>query len=67
MHKEVREIAAKLREQGWRIEEARRGGHAKAFSPDGVTIVVLPGTPGGGRWKQNLISDLKKGGFDPDA
>jgi hypothetical protein len=66
-NKEIREITHKLIEQGWRIEEAKRGGHAKAFSPDGQTIVALPSTPGGGRWKQNLIAQLRRGGFDPDA
>lgn len=65
MHKEVRELVRQLERQGWRVEHGK--GHSKAFSPDGRTIVVLPLTPGGGRWKQNLIAQLRRGGFDPDA
>lgn len=64
--KEIREIKKQLAAQGWRVEETKRG-HALAYSPDGITIVTLPGTPGRGRWKQNLISELRKGGFDPNA
>ena len=63
MHKEIREIIRQLERQGWEI--VYRKGHPLAKSPDGSTIVSLPTTPGEGRWKQNLISDLRKGGFDP--
>lgn len=63
MHKEVKEIAAKLREQGWRIEEGAK--HSMAYPPDpSKRPVGLPGTPGRGRWKQNLIADLRRSGAD---
>jgi hypothetical protein len=63
MNKEVREIVAKLIEQGWRIEEGTK--HGKAYPPDpSQPAVILPGTPGGGRWKQNLISQLRRSGAD---
>ena len=63
MDKEVREIAEKLVKQGWRIEEGSK--HAKAYPPDPTkSVVILPGTPGKGRWKQNLISQLRRSGAD---
>jgi hypothetical protein len=60
--KEVREILKKAEKQGWRIDQGKE--HTKAYSPDGVTIVAVANTPGGGRWKQNLIAELKRGGFE---
>jgi hypothetical protein len=63
MHKEVREIADKLAEQGWRIEDGSK--HIKAFPPDPTkAMVTLPTSPGRGRWKQNLISQLRRSGAD---
>jgi hypothetical protein len=61
--KEIREIVRKLIRQGWRVEWAPKRQHGMAYSPDGVTIVVLPSTPGGGRWKQNLLTALRRGGY----
>ena len=63
MHKEVREIADKLTEQGWTISEIRGGGHQMACPPDkSKRCVPLPSTPGRGRWKQNLESQLRRSG-----
>ena len=61
MHKEVREIAAKLEAQGWKIDHTKV--HPMACPPDtSPPCVPLPTTPGGGRWKQNLISRLRRSG-----
>ncbi len=61
--KEVREILAKLEAQGWRIDD---GGHyVRAYPPDKTKRAVsIPGTPGGGRWRQNLIAALRRSGAD---
>lgn len=61
---EVRELVRDLERQGWRVE-ARKGGHLVAYSPDGKTMVTLPSTPGDRRWRQNAISQLRRGGYDP--
>lgn len=62
MHKEVREIVDKLLAQGWTVEPDG-GGHYKATPPDKTKrIVTLPSTPGKGRWKQNLTSQLRRSG-----
>lgn len=61
MHKEVREIAAKLEEQGWTIDWQAK--HPKACPPDKTKpCVPLPSTPGRGRWKQNLVAQLRRSG-----
>lgn len=63
MNKEIREITVKLEKQGWRIEQATK--HIKAWPPDpNMPMVMLPTTPGRGRWKQNLISQLRRSGAD---
>lgn len=64
MHKEIREIVSKLEEQGWEVRSGN-GGYDFAFPPDKTKrSVKLPSTPGGSRWKQNLISVLKRAGAD---
>lgn len=61
MHKEVKEIIAKLEAQGWRIDESGR--HPMACPPDkSKPCVTLPATPSGPRWKKNLISQLRRSG-----
>lgn len=61
MHKEVREIAAQLEAQGWRIDYQKV--HPLACPPDTTKpCVALPTTPGRGRWKQNLIAQLRRSG-----
>lgn len=63
MHKEVKEIAEKLERQGWRIDDSKT--HPMACPPDKTKpCVPLPTTPGRGRWKQNLISSLRRSGAD---
>lgn len=44
-NKEIREITQQLAAQGWRIEEPKRGGHAKAFSPDDTRSSSCPAPP----------------------
>ena len=65
MNKEVRELVADLIRQGWDVKPTKSG-HFRAYSPDGKTIVTLPGTPSDHRWRQNAIRDLRRGGYDPD-
>lgn len=64
MRKDVRELVEELRHQGWRVEPGTSG-KLICKSPDGVTIVVLHGTPSDFRWRRNAISQLKRGGFKP--
>lgn len=64
MADDLKAIRKELVAQGWRLEDARRGGHTKAFPPDkSMPMVTLPSTPGGGRWLQNLLSQLRRSGF----
>jgi hypothetical protein len=63
--KETANLIRKLREQGWRVEETRHG--YMAYSPDRVTKVLLHKTPSDHRALKNALSELKRGGFDPNA
>jgi hypothetical protein len=63
MAEDIKQIRWALIEQGWRIE-SRKGGHDMAFPPDPTKRpVVLPGTPGGGRWRENPLAQLRRSGF----
>jgi hypothetical protein len=63
MHKEVKEIARKLERQGWTIKPGTK--HDLACPPDkDKPCVPLPGSPGRGRWKENLVAQLRRSGAD---
>lgn len=63
-HKEIREIISQIKKAnpGFTIEPTK-GGHYKVKNESGGTVYSLPGTPGGGRWKANLLGDLKRKGL----
>lgn len=64
MAHDLKRIRKALIEQQWRIEPGRRGNHDMAYPPDRTKPgVPLPGTPGGPRWQQNLIAQLRRSGF----
>lgn len=63
--KETKNLIRKLQAQGWRLKEIKAGW--MAYSPDGVTKVTIHKTPSDHRAWGNMISLLRKGGFDPDA
>jgi hypothetical protein len=64
MRKDVRDLLDELTQQGWRTDPGKSG-KVICRSPDGVTIVVIHGTPSDHRWRQNAVSQLKKGGYRP--
>lgn len=61
MDKEVKALIKGLEKRGYYV--TRNKGHYKLRSPDGNYLVSLPASPGRGRWKQNLISILRKEGL----
>jgi predicted RNA binding protein YcfA (HicA-like mRNA interferase family) len=62
MHKEVREIVKLIEANGYTVEPSGAG-HFIIRNAAGKRVWALPGTPGRGRWKQNLLSDLRKRGI----
>jgi len=61
MHKDIRKIARQLEAQGWTIRWDHV--HPMACPPDKtIPCVPLPTTPSGGRWRQNLIAQLRRHG-----
>lgn len=64
MAKDIDQIRKALIAQGWRIEKARGTGYDRAYPPDtSKPPARLPSTPGGGRWRENLIAQLRRSGF----
>jgi hypothetical protein len=59
---ELRKLLDHARDQGWRIEG---GGskHWKCYSPDGKTIVVLPGSASDHRSLKNARAVLRRSGL----
>lgn len=62
MHKEVKEIVRLIEANGYTVRQ-EKGGHLIVRNADGNRVAALPSTPGRGRWKQNLISELKRKGI----
>ena len=60
--KEVRELLAKLKAQGWRVEPTKRG-HFAAYAPSGRGIVHIAGTPGDVRSLKKTVSQLRRFGY----
>ena len=64
MARDIDQITQALEDQGWRLGPPRRSGHRMAYPSDKTkSPVLLPGTPGGGRWKENLVAQLRRSGF----
>lgn len=63
-HKEIREIEKMILQKnpGFTIESSGSG-HRKVKNATGGTVYTLPSTPGRGRWKQNLLSELRRRGL----
>lgn len=63
MNKDIKQLIAALREQGWRVEPSK-GGHHRAYPPAGKgRPVFLPGTPSDHRSLANTIAQLRQRGF----
>lgn len=59
---ELKEILRALRDQGWRVDDVGR--RYKAYPPDThLPMVIIPKTPSGNRWKENLLAQLRRSGF----
>lgn len=61
VHKEIRQLVKQIEELGYTVVRDN-GRHLKVLSGEGNYIYSLPSTPGRGRWKHNLISELRKRG-----
>lgn len=60
IHKELRQLVKEIEELGFTVRRDN-GKHLKVYTNEGTTFVYsLPSTPGRGRWRQNLLSELRK-------
>ncbi|MGZ5296846.1 MAG: hypothetical protein ACXWYT_08025 [Actinomycetota bacterium] len=58
LKKDWRKLAEAMRDVGWTFEDGTK--HVKAFAPDGVTIMRLPGTPSDRRAIANATAAFKR-------
>jgi hypothetical protein len=63
--KGVKKLKKQAMEQGWR--EAEKNAGWMLYSPDGVTKVMIHKTASDHRALDNLISEMRPGGFDPGS
>jgi hypothetical protein len=63
MHKEVKRIVRDLERNGYTVVTAGGSPHPKV-KRRGKTLASLPLTPGGGRWRENLLCELRRRGID---
>lgn len=60
--REFRKLAQQALRQGWRIKLTQNK-HSQWFAPDGVNIVTIAGSSGGGRGDHNARAQLKRFGL----
>ena len=63
MHKDLRPIVKELRKRGYTVEVEKGQQHLTVRDAAGNNLHSLPSTPGGGRWLQNLRSELRRKGL----
>lgn len=64
MDKELRKLFAALKEQGYEVRQTKRGNHFIVMK-DGRKITTIAGTPSDYRAWKNMLSYLKRDGFQP--
>ena len=62
LHKEIRSLVREIENAGFTVTRAN-GRHVKVYNAEGKFIYSLPSSPGRGRWKQNLVSELRRRGI----
>lgn len=59
MKKEVKNLVKMALAAGFTFNRQTGSGHYKLTHKGGSTIVI-PSTPSGSRWKQNVLADIKR-------
>lgn len=57
--KDIREIIQLAEDSGFTLDRYTGSGHYKMHHGNGGTIVI-PSTPRGERWKQNVLADIRR-------
>lgn len=63
-NRDFQELKKDLERQNWRVDRTNRG-HYQFFAPDGKGKVTGGGSYGDHRAIKNLVSQLRKAGFNP--
>jgi hypothetical protein len=61
--KELKEISRAAEKQGWTVK-TRKSGHLTFYAPDGINMVTTGGTPSDHKAIDNLLSYLRRYGFE---
>jgi len=59
IHKELRQLVREVEDLGFTVKRDN-GKHLKVYSAEGNFVYSLPSTPGRGRWRQNLLGELRR-------
>lgn len=54
-----REFLRMARRLGWTAQPTN-GGHLRLRHPESDTPIIASSTPGGGRWRQNALAQLRR-------
>lgn len=63
LRKDLKVILKAAEAQSWRVE-LQKGGHYKLYAPDGENIVTTGSTPGSADALRNLVSLMRRFGFE---
>lgn len=59
-NKDVKQLLRKLVAKGWRIEQAKRNAHYKAYPPKGKGFITISESPSCAYWLKNCLGDIKR-------
>lgn len=58
-HKEIRSLVSLAEKAGFEMVRYTGTGHYKMQHGNGQTLII-PSTPGGPRWKQNVLAEIRR-------
>jgi len=61
--KDFKKVVKAAEEQGWTAKKTKKG-HWQLYAPDGKNIVHAAGTPSDHRSLENVLSQMRKCGFE---
>ncbi len=66
VNKDVKAFCRQLERAGLTVERSG-GGHYRVSAPDGGIVGFVPFSPSTNRWRQNMITQLRRRGIELDA
>ena len=66
VNKDVKAFCRELERAGLTVERSG-GGHYRVSTPDGGIVGFVPFSPSTNRWRQNMVTQLRRRGIELDA